>query len=56
MSHVKLNDAFLSFSQKTEIPSSLYNFPYTLSLQCHATTAVARKKIHADYFWNVGGS
>jgi hypothetical protein len=20
------------------------------------TTAVARKKIHADYFWNVGGS
>jgi hypothetical protein len=55
MSQVKLNGDFLCFSHKTEMSYSLY-IVFRNTVTAMSTTAVARKKIHADYFWSVGGS
>jgi hypothetical protein len=55
MSEVKLNGAFVCFFHKTEISCSLRYFSlYTVTAM--STSAVAGKKIHAEYFWSVGGS
>jgi hypothetical protein len=51
MSHVKLNGAFFI---KWRYFAAFIVFRNTVTVM--STTAVARKQIHAEYFWSVGGS
>jgi hypothetical protein len=55
MSQVKLKGAFCAFFIKWRYFAAFIVFRNTVTAMS-TTTAVPRKKIHAEYFWSVGGS